>query len=220
MKRFSKRYKKFESWFSVQDRQNAYTRRISRLHSLYPTASLEQLRGHSRQKSERLSKSKPVPLHKRAWDSLSPHERLTREKTLAVLSEARRLGQSLTKLSKEHRIRVKLVLQATNGFKKVRGRWKAKRRDSISRVMIINEKGREVFIEVTDSRYASLIGRYHSAVKEYLNTGDISALLKFKGKRVKDSSGKFHTLETNPKAVREINERKEEPEFPDVYKSE
>ena len=209
--KFSKRFKVFEDWLSVQKGRTGYIKRITRLHSLYPKASLNQLRGHARISVE------PQPLYKRSWKVLSPKEQLARERALEVLSYTRKSGQSLSRLSREHRISAKAVLKATNSFKKVKGRWKAKKTDKISRIMAINEGGKELFIEVTDSRYATLIGKYHSTVKEYLNTGNTDVLAEFDGKRVKDSSGKWHTLETDPSAIREINARREEPEFYDIY---
>ena len=215
--RFSKRYKSFEDWLSTQDRHTGYIRRITRLHSLYPRASLDQLRGHAKAEARRLSKGTPKPVSARSWNTLSPREQLARERALEVLSHARRSGQSLSHLSREYKISVKTVLRATQGFEKVKGRWKPKKSDKISRMMAINENGKELFIEITDSRYATLIGKYHSAVKEYLNTGNIDVLAEFEGKRVKDSSGKWHTLETDPSAIREINARREEPEFYDIY---
>ncbi|MDE1825340.1 MAG: hypothetical protein KGH61_01690 [Candidatus Micrarchaeota archaeon] len=142
---------------------------------------------------------------------------MARERALEVLSHARRSGQSLSKLSRERGVSVKKVLRATQGFEKVNGRWKPKKTDQISRIMAINENGKETVVEITDSRYATLIGKYHSAVKEYLNTGNTDVLAEFEGKRVKDSSGKWHILETNPSAIREINARREEPEFYDIY---
>ena len=215
--RFSKKYRNFEDWLSARDKHTGYTKRIVRLHSLYPRASLDQLRGHAKAEANRLSRSTPKPISARSWNTLSHREQSTRERALEVLSHARRSGQSLSKLSREHSISVKSVLKATHGFKKVKDRWKAKKIDHISRIMSINENGKELFIEVTDSRYATLIGKYHSAVKEYLNTGNIDVLAEFEGKRVKDSSGKWHTIETNPSAIREINVRREEPEFYDIY---
>ena len=209
--KFSKRFKVFEDWLSVQKGRTGYIKRVTRLHSLYPKASLKQLRGHVRISVE------PQPLYKRSWNTLSPREQLARERALEVLSHARRSGQSLSKLSREHRISAKAVLKATNSFEKVKGRWKAKKTDKISRIMAINENGKELFIEVTDSRYATLIGKYHSAVKEYLNTGNTDVLAEFDGKMVKDSSGKWHILETDTSAIREINARREEPEFYDIY---
>ena len=215
--RFSKRYRGFEDWLSTQDRHTGYIKRIARLHSLYPRASLDQLRGHAKVEAKRLSKGVPKPVSSRSWNTLSPREQLARERALEVLSHARRSGQSLSRLSREHKISAEAVLKATNSFEKVKGRWKAKKTDKISRIMAINENGKELFIEVTDSRYATIIGKYHSAVKEYLNTGNTEVLAEFEGKKVKDSSGKWHTLETNPSAIREINARREEPEFYDIY---
>lgn len=216
--RFSKRYRKFEDWLSTQDRHTGYIKRIDRLHSLYPRASLDQLRGHAKEEAKTLSKGTPKPVSARSWNTLSPREQLARERALEVLSHARRSGQSLSRLSRERGLSVKTVLKATDGFKKVKGRWKATKIDHISRIMAINEDGKELFIEVIDSRYATLIGKYHSAVKEYLNTGNTDVLAEFDGKRIRDSSGKWHTLETNPNAIREINARREEPEFYDIYK--
>ena len=217
MAKFSYRYKTFADWIAGQTKQTSYVKRIERLHVLYPKANLDQLRGHAKAEAKKLSKGTPKPVSARSWNTLSPSEQLARERALEVLSHARRSGKSLSRLSKEHSISVKAVLKATNSFEKVKGRWKAKKIDHISRIMAINEHGKELFIEVTDSRYATLIGKYYSAVKEYLNTGNTDVLTEFEGKRVKDSSGKWHTLETNPSAIREINARREEPEFYDIY---
>ena len=210
--RFSNRYKGFNDWLSTMDRRTGYTQRISRLHNLYSKATLDQLRGHAR------IKTAPKPLYTRSWSTLSPKERLIRERALEVLSNARKSGKSLHRLSREHKISSLAVRKATRGFRKVKGLWKANRSDRISRIMAINEHGMEIFIEVASSRQASIIGRYQAAVKEYLNTGNVRALERFKGKKVKDASGAYHTLETDPDAIRDINERREEPEFYDIYK--
>ncbi len=215
--KFSRRYSTYERWLSVSDKRTSYTKRISRLHSLYPGASLDQLRGHAKAEAKRLSKGIPKPVSARAWNALTPREQLVRERALEVLSRARRSGQSLSKLCREYNLSMKTVLRATNAFEKVKGRWKPKKTDKISRIMAINEDGRELFIEVNNSSYATLIGKYHSAVKEYLNTGNTAALAKFDGKKVRDSSGKWHALETDPSAISEINARREEPEFYDIY---
>ena len=170
--KFSKRYNRFEDWLSTQDRHTGYMKRVARLHSLYPRASLDQLRGHAKTEAKGLSKGTPKPVSARLWNTLSPREQLALERALEVLSHSRRSGQSLSKLSREYKISAKAVLKATNSFKKVKNRWIAKKIDHILRIMEINENSKELFIEVTDSRYATLIGKYHSAVKEYLNTGN------------------------------------------------
>ena len=105
----------------------------------------------------------------------------------------------------------------TNAFRKKERRWTAKRLDRIPRVMKINENGREISIQINDSRTAALIGQYHNAVKKFLNTGNKKALRKFRKKKIKDIDGNLHSLETNPNSLMEINERIEEPEFYQVY---
>ncbi len=216
--RFSKRYRSFEDWKSTQDRHTDYIKRIARLHSLYPRASLDQLRGHAKLKARALRQAVPVPLHKRLWSMLSSKEQSARERSLEILSLARRNGTPLSQLSEEHQISIGTVLRNTNAFKKINGRWVPKKSDRISRVLLINENGNEVFIEINNPGQATLIGKYHSAVKEYLNTGNTDVLADFDGKRIKGSSGKWHTFETNPSVIREINARREEPEFYDIYR--
>ena len=164
-----------------------------------------------------LSKKTKIPLYRRRWANLSPKQKLLREKSLSVLSEARRSKQSLSKLAKKHDVSRKTVLNNTNAFRKTRRRWNAKRFDKIPRVMKINEKGREVSIQIHDSRTAALIGRYHNSVKQFLNTGDKKTLKKFRKKKIRDIDGNLHALETNPDSLIEINEQIEEPEFYELY---
>ncbi len=164
-----------------------------------------------------LSKKTKIPLYRKRWSNLSPKQKLLREKSLSVLSDARKSNQSLSKLSKKQDISRKTVLNNTNAFRKRRRHWNVKRFDKIPRVMKINENGKEVSIQINDSRTAALIGRYHNAVKKFLNTGDKKTLKKFRKKKIKDIDGNLHSFETNPASIIEINERIEEPEFYEVY---
>ncbi len=164
-----------------------------------------------------LNKKSKIPLYKRRWVSLSPKQKLLREKSLSVLSEARRSKQSLSRLAKKYDIARKTVLNNTNAFRKRRRRWTAKQFDKIPRAMKINKNGREVSIQINDSRTAALIGRYHNAVKKFLNTGDKKTLKKFGKKKIRDIDGNLHALETNPNSLIEINEQIEEPEFYELY---
>jgi len=158
-----------------------------------------------------------IPLYRKRWSNLSPKQKLLREKSLSVLSEARKSRQSLSKLAKKNDISPKTVLNNTNAFRKTRRRWSAKRFDKIPRVMKINENGKETSIQINDSRTAALIGRYHNAVKKFLSTGNKKALRKFYRKKIRDIDGNLHSLETNPESLIEINERIEEPEFYELY---
>jgi len=130
----------------------------------------------------------------------------------------RRHGYSLTRASKEIGISPSTVKRYTNGVKKKGHRWHPKRYDRIPRTLNINENGSEVWIEVNDSRHASIIGRYQSAVREFLETGNASVLRPFKGKRVRDAQGNWHVLETDPDAIYEISERRPDEEYYSIYK--
>lgn len=87
----------------------------------------------------------------------------------------------------------------------------------MSRVMKIKENGREVSIEINDSRKASFIGRYLNNVKQFLETGNDGLISKFKNKKIKDVNGIFHILETNSENLIQIQQRIEEPEFYEIY---
>ena len=159
-----------------------------------------------------------TPLHKRPWKKLSPRQKLLREKSLTVLSELRNTkSKTISQAANDNNITVKNVIKHTNGFKKVNDKPVVKRWDRIKRVMRINSGGKEKSVEIKDSRTASVVGRYHNAVKQFLNTGDRTKLSKFRNKKVKDSSGKLHRLETNSEKIIRINQRIEEPEFYEVY---
>ena len=161
---------------------------------------------------------KAKPLHKRKWNTLSPRQKLLREKSLTVLSEMRKTrGKTLPQAASDNGITVKNVIKHTNGFKKVNGKPVVKRWDRITRPMRINTNAREKSIEVQDSRTASVVGRYHNAVKQFLNIGDKSKLAKFRHKKIKASNGKTYRLETRPEEIIRINERIEEIEIYEVY---
>jgi len=161
---------------------------------------------------------KAQPLHKRPWRKLSPRQKLLREKSLAVISAMRNnKTKTLPQEANNNNITVKNVILHTNGFKKVNGKLAVKRWDRIQRIMRINSRGKEKSVTITDSRTASVVGRYHNAVKHFLNTGEKVKLDQFKNKRVKDASGKIYRFETNPEKIIQINQRIEEPEFFEIY---
>ena len=162
-------------------------------------------------------RQKIVPISKRSWNALNPRQKLLRERSLEVLSKSRKSSQSLSSIAKDLGISAKTVIHNTNAFKKINRRWIPKKYDKISRVMKIKENGKELSIEINDSRKASIIGKYLSSVNQFLKTGNIQILSKFENKRIKDVHDKFHVLETNPEALRQIQDRIEEPEFYEIY---
>lgn len=211
-KRFSEKHRTFHDWFSAQKKHTDYVKKIARRHAVYPRASLSELRGQSGSLPQKKLRVSRLP-----YSILTPREKYLRDRSLEVLSEARRTGKSLTRIAREYGISSDAVMLNTDAFKKKNGRWIPKKYDRISRTMKINENGRESSIEIADSRTASLMGRYHSAVGQFLGSGNRQLLAPFKKRRIKDVQGRYHILETDPEALREINERIEEPEYYEVY---
>lgn len=199
-KRFSKSFKTFSDW-KTRSKDTPYKRRIERLHVLHPKVSLSQLRSHPKGRERSLSKMKPKPLSKLNWDFLFPKQKRTRVKSAKVLRLMRKKGYSLSKASREVGISPKTVERHTGALKRDAHRWKAKKYDSLSRFMNINEDGKSVWIEVKDSRHASLIGRYQNAVKKFLESDDETILKPFRNKRVKDINDNWHTLDTDPDSL-------------------
>jgi len=213
---FSDKYSTYQDWINNFEGSESYKSRITREHSKYPEASLSQLRGHPKEKQKLVSKLKVKPVYKRSWYDLSKRELRLREQSLDVLSRVRN-GQSLYDASRELHTNPETVIKNTNAFRKSKGKWVAKSQDRISRVMGIYENGKQEWIEIKDSRTASRIGKYNSAVKEFLRTGNKDILKPFK-KPFKDAKGKLHYFETNPEKLYEIAESQEEPEFYEIYK--
>ena len=81
------------------------------------------------------------------------------------------------------------------------GRWTAKPKDRLLRVVVIPTRKGLREIGVRDSRQASLIGRYWTAVDRYRDTGDASALREFRGKYIVDVTGKQFRLLTDPRVL-------------------
>lgn len=213
---FSPDYKTYVDWLSNFKGSESYRNLITRLHSKYPDAVLSQLRGHPKGKEKMVSVLKPEPVYKRSWSAITKHELRIMEKSLEVLRKARK-GQSLSNASKELHTAPETVIKNTGAFPKTKGKWIAKSQDCISRIMNIYENGKKSWIEVRDSRIASKIGKYNSAVNEFLRIGDVKVLKPFK-RPFRDAQGKPHHFETNPDKLYEIAEQLEEPEFWEIYK--
>jgi hypothetical protein len=125
---------------------------------------------------------------------------------------------SLTRASKEIGFDREIVKQHIKStiYKRKR-RWRAKTFDRIQRQMNIYERGIIKSIIVTNSKDASLIGKYYNDVKKALETDDESVLRKYKKRVIRDAKGKKHKLETRLEKIYEIEEAKEEPEFWEIY---
>jgi len=95
-----------------------------------------------------------------------------------------------------------------------RGRLILPRR--LPRQMPLFSHGKLLAITVS-SKSASLIGRYMSAVGQFLKTNDPKFLAECVGQSVKDTSGKAHQFETDPNVLYRLSSAANEP-FTEIYR--
>jgi hypothetical protein len=153
-------------------------------------------------RSKRQRKEKGLPFKKpntaKQYFSLSPKNQETWDSIGHIVSRIRD-GVTLSKVAKEFGLNPNTVIRlGRSALKKRRNRqYIAKKFDQLLRVVnaLITEGRKE--IATRDSRQASLVGSHWAAVQRYLQIGDDSALLRFKGKKVTDASGKRHLLLTD-----------------------
>jgi hypothetical protein len=130
-----------------------------------------------------------------AWDSVGQ-----------VISKMRSGRISLRKASKEIGVDPSKVLELGRSAlrKQKSGKYAARKTDHLLRILsVLTPEGRRE-IAVRDSHQASTLGKSWAAVQRYLQTGDDSALRKFKGKKITDASGKRHPLITDLKQLNRL----------------
>jgi len=212
LKRFSDLFPTFFDWQN-KVRITNYAKQISRLHYFYPDATLSQLSGKQKLPNTKLF------IHQVDTRGLRPKEKALRRTSLSVLNKIRR-GENPRNVINDSEISEKNLLKHLGNNIKIKNKTiKVTKSDKIPRQMIISEHGKETLIIVKNSKDASKIGEYHNAKRQFLETGKSSGLKKFKKIKIKDIDGKSHQFETSPKKIIEIEDRKEEPEFFDIYAS-
>lgn len=99
---------------------------------------------------------------------------------------------SLRQASREFDLDARIVTRLGKSAlrKRTNGQYVARRSDKLLRILAVPtaEGVREVAIR--DSKQSTQLGKYWAAVQKYLQTGDDSALKKFRRKRITDASGK------------------------------
>ena len=120
-------------------------------------------------------------------------------RAVQVPAEMRRLGLSLPQASHKFRVSPKTVLRvAGSAFTKKGGKYRVKPVDRLLRVLVIPGKKGLREIVVRDSREASVVGQYWSAVEKALGpTQDSTAFLKLPRKTVRDENGRRVRLLTD-----------------------
>jgi len=106
---------------------------------------------------------------------------------------------SLRKAARQFELDPRKVLKFAGSVlrKRKNGRYSAKPSDRLLRVLAVPTANGPREITTRDSKQASLLGQYWSAIQSYLQTGDDSELRKFKGQSVVAQSGETFPLITN-----------------------
>jgi hypothetical protein len=141
------------------------------------------------------------PTTARQYHAMSRKDQEFWDSTAHVIARVRD-GVSLRRASAEFDIVPSIVVdRGRPALQKKNGRYVATKTDHLLRVLtMLGSKGKKK-IATRDSRQASLVGAHWAAVQRYLQTGDDSALLRFKKKSVTDANGRRHRLLTNLKEL-------------------
>ncbi|WP_048198633.1 hypothetical protein [Methanocella arvoryzae] len=170
-----------------------------------------------------MPKNSKVPLHRTTTQGLTVENKVMRAKTTEVVGIARRTGKPIQDLARQYGLTMDEIKRHTGAVKKLGDTWAVTAYDHVPREMLIFENGREVQIEVADSREATKISQYHNAIRGYLAAKGpakekaLRQLKNYGSIRIKDATGRLHSLETDPDVIREIVLRKEVPEYPEPY---
>jgi hypothetical protein len=98
------------------------------------------------------------------------------------------LRQASRELGLDPRVVARLGKSALR--KRKNGQYVARRSDKLLRILAVATPNGVREVAIRDSRQATQLGKYWAAVQKYLQTGDDSALKKFRRKRITDASGK------------------------------
>ena len=169
-----------------RDYKAEYVRRTAR--GAAKGISRSQARGHPKPTEAALSSKRPP--------------RPIEDNRLQLAFKVLRQEKSLTAAAKAAKIapeRLRRFATERNIIERQGRRWTV-RRDLPRRMKLFSE-GKELKVVVGDLDAASKIGRFMSAVGEFLRTNKPAGLREFEGVSVTDVSGKPHAFETRPNAL-------------------
>lgn len=120
--------------------------------------------------------------------ALSEAVRLMRSRDIPARAAARAAGVSRSTLTRRGRSALKKLKS---------GRYVAKPNDHLFRPVVVVSSNGPMEVATRNFREASKAGKHSAAVERYLETGDDSALRRFKGKYITDAQGKRVALLTD-----------------------
>jgi hypothetical protein len=166
--------------------QAEYARRVAR--GAAKGISRSQARGHPKPTEAAVSSKRPPPPI--ADDRLQLAFRVLRqEKSLSAAAKAAKIAPE----------RLRHFATERDIIKRQGRRWVV--RHQLPRRMLLFSDARVLQVVVGDFDAASKIGRFMSAVGEFLRTNKPGVLSDFEGVSVADVAGKIHAFETRPNAL-------------------
>lgn len=148
----------------------------------------------------------------------TPSDAKARKKLESAISRLR-AGQSLTASAREAGVSPERLRRFVklNEIAKLQGRiWIAEPKRQWRMPIVVDADVRAIIVPYKTD--ASEIGRYHNAIKRFVDTGDPDHLDEFTGKRVRDVSGRSYAFETDPNELYRYA-GKDEPQFHEIYQT-
>ncbi len=151
--------------------------------------SLAQARGHSR---------RPI----RQFESKDYFGRASYERVLQALSLMRQ-GESLSRAAKISGTTPDTIkrIAGTSLIRGPNGRYAVKSVDHLFRSMRFLFRDGMGYVEVANSREATKLAKYMNGLRDYVQTGDTSGLLPFRGKRLRTRQKTYLQFITDPRLI-------------------
>jgi len=208
---FSTEYRTFNQWLNAATRTSKYAKQIIRDHERFPNLSLIELT-HLTNANKDMSGI--------AWGNLSSEAKRDRNLAFEVLRSMRKGEKFKNAVDIIGIKRETAIKQLGKYLTKSRGYWRVTKSDSIQASMPFYDRDQGYISIVTkNSQDRSKIGKYHSAVRKALESGNDSGLRKFRDIVIVDTDGNLHYFETDLDSLYDIDEAQEEPEFFEIYQT-
>jgi hypothetical protein len=146
---------------------------------------------HGKGGHEKAFRKQKAPRTAAQYHAKSEKFKNTWDRVVSVVSKMRSEKASLQKASKEEGISPRTVKRWAGSAlqKQSNGKWVAKKRNTLLKILKIPTSEGPQEIGIRDSRQATRLAHYWNALNRYLETGDSSKLKKFSGKSIKDANG-------------------------------